>query len=61
MTVAARERIGELDPNTQLAYLPSLMSGGEEDVANLVTLPARAAMAAAGRACQSWALATTSL
>jgi len=49
-TVAARARLGDLDPATQLSYLPSLMEGGEEDVANLVTLPARAAMVAAGHA-----------
>jgi hypothetical protein len=61
MTVAARERLGDLDPNTQLAYLPSLMSGGEEDVANLVTLPARAAMVAAGMTRQNWALVATSM
>ena len=59
MTVAARERLCDLDPSTQLAYLPSLMSGGEEDVANLVTLPARAAMVAAGRARRNSALAAT--
>jgi hypothetical protein len=50
MTVAARERFGDLDADTQLAYLPSLTAGGEEDVANLATLPARAAMVVAGRA-----------
>jgi hypothetical protein len=60
-TVTARERIGDVDPNTQIAYLPSLMAGGEEDVANLVTLPARAAMVAAGRACHSSALAAASV
>jgi len=61
MTVAARERLGDIDRNTQIAYLPSLIAGGEEDVANLVTLPARVAMVAAGRARQSSALAAASL
>jgi hypothetical protein len=50
MTVAARDRLGDLDPGLQLAYVPSLICGGDEDVANLVALPARAAMIAAGRA-----------
>jgi hypothetical protein len=59
MTVTARERLGDIDPNTHVAYLPSLIAGGEEDVANLVTLPARAAMVAAGRARQRSALAVT--
>jgi hypothetical protein len=59
MTAAARGRLGDIDPNTQIAYLPSLIAGGDEDVANLVTLPARAAMVAAGRACQHWAPAAT--
>jgi hypothetical protein len=50
MTIAARERFGELDAGTQVTYLPSLLMGGEEDVGNLVTLPARVAMVAAGHA-----------
>ena len=50
MTVAARERLGDIDPNIQIAFLPSLIAGSEDDAADLVTLPARAAMVAAGRA-----------
>jgi hypothetical protein len=48
MTVAARDRFGELDPGTQLAYVPSLLLGGDEDLANVVTLGAREAMTLAG-------------
>ena len=60
MTVAARERLGDIDPNAQVAYLPPLIAGGEEDLANLITLPARAAMVAAGRTRRSSALAAAS-
>ena len=49
-TVVARERLGDVDPGDLLSYLPSLLEGGDEDVANLVRLPAAAAMVAAGRA-----------
>jgi hypothetical protein len=61
MTIAARERLGDIDPGTQIAYVPSLVTGGEEDVANLVTLPARAAMVAAGRAHRGSGLAAASI
>ncbi|HYW28808.1 MAG TPA: hypothetical protein VE824_03280 [Gaiellales bacterium] len=54
-TVAARERFGEIDPNQQLAYVPSLLLGGDDDLANVVTLGAREAMAAAGEAYRAWA------
>jgi hypothetical protein len=49
-TVAARERFGDIDPNLQLTYVPSLLLGGDEDLANVVTLGSREAMAAAGDA-----------
>jgi hypothetical protein len=55
LTVAARERFGEIDPNQQLAYVPSLLLGGDDDLANVVTLGAREAMAAAGAAYRAWA------
>jgi hypothetical protein len=55
VTVAARERFGEIDPNQQLAYVPSLLLGGAEDLANLATLGAREAMAAAGETYSAWA------
>jgi hypothetical protein len=50
MTVEARERFGDLDPALQLAYVPSLLLGGDEDLANVITLPAREAMTLAGEA-----------
>jgi hypothetical protein len=53
-TVAARERFGEIDPNQQLAYVPSLLAGGDDDLANVVTLGAREAMSAAGAAYRAW-------
>lgn len=49
-TVAARERFGDLDPDSQLAYVPTLLEGGDDDPANLVVLPAGTAMALRGRA-----------
>jgi hypothetical protein len=52
-TVAARERFGDLDPGFQLTYLPSLLLGGDEDLANVVTLGAREAMTLAGEAHRS--------
>jgi hypothetical protein len=54
-TGAARERFGDIDPNHQLCYVPSLLMGGDDDLANVVTLGAREAMAAAGCAYASWA------
>lgn len=54
-TVAARERFGDLDPNQQLTYVPSLLLGGGDDLANVVTLGAREAMAAAGETYSAWA------
>jgi hypothetical protein len=54
-TVAARERFGDIDPNQQLAYVPSLLLGGDDDLANVVTLGSREAMAAAGEAYRAWA------
>jgi hypothetical protein len=55
VTVAARERFGEIDPNQQLAYVPSLLLGGQDDLANVVTFGAREAMAAAGETYSAWA------
>jgi hypothetical protein len=55
--VSARERFGEIDPNQQLAYVPSLLLGGDDDLANVVTLGVREAMAAAGGAYRAWARA----
>jgi len=49
-TIAARERFGDLDPDTQLAYVPTLLEGGDDDPANLVVLPAGTAMALRGGA-----------
>jgi len=51
MTVSARRRLGDIDPGQQLAYVPSLLAGGDEDLANVVVLGAREAMTLAGRAC----------
>jgi hypothetical protein len=50
MTVSARERLGQVDPALQLAYVPPLIAGGDEDLANVVALPAREAMTLAGEA-----------
>jgi hypothetical protein len=50
MTVAARERFGDLDPALQLAYVPSLLLGGDDDLCNVIALPAREAMTLAGEA-----------
>ncbi|HEY0388354.1 MAG TPA: hypothetical protein VGC71_07930 [Gaiellales bacterium] len=61
MTVAARERFGDLEPNLQLCYVPSLLLGGDEDLANVVTLGAREAMATAGAAYGARAGAAVSL
>ena len=53
MTVEARERFGELDPTLQLAYVPSLLLGGDDDLGNVITLPAREAMTLAGESYRS--------
>ena len=50
MTVAARRRFGDIDPAHQLVYVPSLLAGGEEDLANVVVLGAREAMTLSGQA-----------
>jgi hypothetical protein len=47
-TVAARRRFGDLEPSVQLAYVPSLLAGGDEDLAQVVELGAREAMTLAG-------------
>jgi hypothetical protein len=47
-TVAARRRFGDLEPSVQLTYVPSLLAGGDEDLAHVVELGAREAMTLAG-------------
>ena len=47
-TVAARHRFGDLEPSVQLTYVPSLLAGGDEDLAHVVELGAREAMTLAG-------------
>lgn len=49
-TVAARERFGDLDVDTQLVYVPTLLEGGDDDPAHLAVLPAGTAMALRGSA-----------
>jgi hypothetical protein len=48
MMVEARRRFGDLEPSRQLAYVPALLAGGDEDLANVVELGAREAMTLAG-------------
>jgi hypothetical protein len=48
MMVEARRRFGDLEPSRQLAYVPPLLAGGDEDLANVVELGAREAMTLAG-------------
>ena len=48
MMVEARLRFGDLEPSRQLAYVPPLLAGGDEDLANVVELVARDAMTLAG-------------
>jgi len=48
MTVAAREKIGDLRPGEHVAYNPSPMIGAAELIENIVKLPSRNAMIIAG-------------
>jgi hypothetical protein len=53
-TVAARLRFGDLEPSLQLSYVPSLLAGGDEDLAHVVELGAREAMTLAATAIALW-------
>ena len=48
VTIHARQKLGEMETNSQLVFNPSPLLGGPEDINNLQRMPARAAMIIAG-------------
>ena len=44
----ARQKLGQLEPDSHLVYVPSILLGGSEDIANVQKMNARAAMVCNG-------------